>query len=479
MKPMIFYIALLLLTVSALFGRIPMVLSWQSEQAIEENAFFMKSIKVMKYHSEEEVLHAYLEGRAKLGILRTDMLAKLMQNPRVKGHLSYSILGKLSHQSILYFRKKSGISFSHTQEPLSGSISIGLLGDHANQYFKKMFESKHLPYGLHPISLDAYHSLGLLKKDKIQAMFLFVSPDYFEKYQQYASPYPSALAKVLEAEEALSCTETYCYASYYLIASDVLGDKVMHQINTQMEKLFDKDLGLKEHLGKYFIDTTFKKPETLLVHKQKVIEKEKEAPLKSFGRAPWMDIAITEAMKGKGSSEATWPMLGLSYKYIRFAKGKSGLLTAPNDSVEGSWCAAYVCWTLNHSGYSIHPKGRMASQSFRYFNNQLYKKIKNPIFGAIILYTNIKNPAHGHVGYLFGKTASGKYIVLGGNQSNRLKFSSYPSYFAGNKLKGFYVPISYQIHPRDRLTKKDIYRSANALNRKYGIKENGNGYGVR
>jgi uncharacterized protein (TIGR02594 family) len=182
-----------------------------------------------------------------------------------------------------------------------------------------------------------------------------------------------------------------------------------------------------------------------------------------------MDLAIAEAIQGRGTAENVLPMLDLSYKYIRFAKGNSGITTAPNDNREGSWCAAYICWTLGKSGYKIHKNGRMASQSFRYFSNKLYRKINTPIFGAITVYTNMKNPAHGHVGYLFGKTKSGRYILLGGNQSNRLKFADYASRFGSYALKGFYVPMNYSIKGTDKLTPKDIYPSARYLNKKYGI----------
>ncbi len=190
-----------------------------------------------------------------------------------------------------------------------------------------------------------------------------------------------------------------------------------------------------------------------------------------------MDIAVSEAIEGKGTAENVFPMLSLSYKYIRFAKGSSGITTAPNDNVEGSWCAAYVCWTLNSSGYTVHKQGRMASQSFRYFGNKLYRKITTPIFGAITVYTNMRNPAHGHVGFLFGRTKSGRYILLGGNQSNRLKFSSYPAQFGSRKLTGFYVPVGYTIRKRDQLTSKDVYPSANYLNAKYGIISSRHGKG--
>jgi len=109
----------------------------------------------------------------------------------------------------------------------------------------------------------------------------------------------------------------------------------------------------------------------------------------------------------------------------------------------------------------------------------LYKKIEKPIFGAITVYTSMKNPAHGHVGYLFGKTKNGKYILLGGNQNNRLKFAAYPVQFGSYKLRGFYVPIGYKIKPKDILTKKDIYFSAEELNRQYGINAGKQSHHVR
>jgi len=50
-----------------------------------------------------------------------------------------------------------------------------------------------------------------------------------------------------------------------------------------------------------------------------------------------------------------------------------------------------------------------------------------------------------------------------------LKFADYPAQFGSYKLKGFYIPIDYKIKAEDSLTKKDIYNSADKLNKKYGI----------
>ena len=471
----------LLLTFSIPSLAISLALSCTIEERISKSSFVTKGVNPLPCMTEEAVRIAYKKGQTPLAILRADMLIKLAKASREKQMPAYHILGKLSAKSILYFATSPKHIVSRSEDFEDINVSIGLLGDHANTYFKNLFPEHHVPYSTHLYALDSYHSLGYLKKGKIQVMLLFVSEKYFEKYQKRMQPYPLALSKVLAADSNLKCTEDYCSAAYYLIAKDKIGPKVMHNIYLNAETIFDKNkISLDQDLGAYYIDTHLTKPQAITVHKQVIIDEDpKPNYTKRFGRAPWMDLAISEAIEGKGSSEYVVPMLALSYKYIRFAKGKGGITTAPNDSVEGSWCAAYICWTLDKSGYTIHQKGRMASQSFRYFNNKLYRKIKQPIFGAITLFTKVRNPAHGHVGYLFGKTASGKYIVLGGNQSNKLKFSAYPRYFAGNKLKGFYVPIDYKIEEKDTLTSKDIYSSAEVLNLKYGIKGGGKGYGTR
>lgn len=468
-----------LYTSPLLLATIPMALSDNVRDIMQKNPslFTLTNAKVFK--DEKHVLNAYLSGKVKLSIIRADMLIELSQHPLTKGIRSYHILAKLSSKSILYFGTNGKHSLTKREDFKEKTVSIGLLGDDANQYFKKMLTEGQLAYDTHFISLGAYRSLSLLKKDKIQAMVSFVSERYLHDYKQYFRPYPERLKEILEQEESLTCEQEYCYASYYLIASDTLGSKVMQNLYAKMDTILDSNKVLNPKFGKYYINTQLKNPETKIEYRRVVVNKEAQKIAAYFHRAPWMDLAIDEAIKGKGSAENVLPMLDLSYKYIRFSKGKSGITTAPNDSVEGSWCAAYICWTLDKSGYTIHPKGRMASQSFRYFNNQLYKKISTPIFGAITLYTNVKNPGHGHVGYLFGTTPSGKYILLGGNQSNRLKFTAYPRYFGGNKIKGFYVPISYKISQRDWLTKKDVYRSANILNRRYGIVISGQDYGVR
>jgi len=456
------------LFVSLLQAKIPIAVSDTMEGFINNYPVFSRTFKVLVQHDEQSVCNTFFRKEAKLAIVRSDILADTDE----KNMHTYHIIGKLSSRAVLYFamRDKDNISTNKLEYK---RISIGKLGDRANQYFKSFLKNQKVIYSNNYVSEDAYRTISELKRDRIDGFFLFNTDNYEKIASQYLQEYPSGLKESLKQYAGLYCENSrYCYATYYLVASDSLNKNIMKNIYEKIVLFLDTNKELSTNLGQYYIYTgnklkQVKKP--ILVFKKTTKTSNKNTNRVSFHRTPWMDIAIKEAIRGKGSAENVLPMLDLSYKYIRFAKGSGGITTAPNDNKEGSWCAAYVCWTLYKSGYKIHNKGRMASQSFRYFKNKLYKKIEKPIFGAITLYTSIKNPAHGHVGYLFGKTKNGRYILLGGNQSNRLKFADYPSRFGSYKLRGFYVPIGYKIKDADKLTVKDIYDSANRLNKEYGI----------
>jgi len=469
--------------VIGLYAKVPILISETMSHFVSEEPKLSKLLKVLPQRNEELVIDSFIQKKAKLAIVRSDILQELYK----KGMRDYHIIGRVSGRAVLYFAAKDKKRTSIERAFRHRHISVGLLGDRAELYLKKILKQKSIIYNTNFISQDAYRSLSALRREEIDGFFIFASDSYQKIFTQYLAPYPEGMKGLLKTTKGLHCEEDrYCYASYYLIATDSIGRGVMENIYVQVEPLLSKNRELSSRLGKFYIYTGLKQEQLYKGREvQSNINDKKSTQSKDklkglmFHRTPWMDLAIKEAIKGKGSAENVLPMLDLSYKYIRFAKGDRGITTAPNDNKEGSWCAAYICWTLNKSGYKIHPKGRMASQSFRYFNKKLYRKIEKPIFGAITLYTSMKNPAHGHVGYLFGKTKNGRYILLGGNQSNRLKFADYPAQFGSYKLRGFYVPIDYKIKAVDRLTQKDIYASAETLNRKYSINSGKRSRGVR
>ncbi len=433
-----------------------------------------KSLVFKVEDTEEKVYESFVSRRVKVAIMREDILKELYQNSTNQS--TYYILGKIKIKSILCYASKLNENNVSSGIPRQ-RISVGLLGNRGATYFKNFIAKTAPIQEKNILSLDPYRSIDRFIKGGLDGIFLFASDAYAKNFSNFLSPYSSILKRYLSEDLAMHCPkkEALCYYNYFLIASIDIGKGTMSNIYDSSDPLIDHDNKLSFALGSYYVPTNIKKllaPMTKQEHVGRISMKlSAYSGVKSpkFGRAPWMDVAVREAIIGKGKPENVFPMLDLSYKYIRFSKGKSGITTAPNDNREGSWCAAFVCWSLNRAGYKIHKRGRMASQSFRYYNGKIYKKIDHPIFGAITLYTKINNPAHGHVGYLFGKTPSGRFVLLGGNQNNRLKFSSYSYSFGSYRLNGFYVPVSYKITKKDKLTQKDVYPSAQFLNKKYGI----------
>jgi uncharacterized protein (TIGR02594 family) len=460
-----------------------MVLSDTIATSATQDEVLYHTFSFRQEKSERKVLDAFIKGDAKVALLRADMLRKLYKNNENRLAPNYTIIGKTLKKSRLYYAGKLKghdlLNLKHTK------LSVGILENAANVYLKALLKENNISYSLNTVSIDAYRSIRHIRTQNIDGIFLFASQSYKNIIANYIKPYPEVMMKFLKKQHDFECNNTYCFLPYYLVARKSLSEHVMQNIYMQTKSILDIESPLVAGLGEYLIGITPpSKPLQPFIAK-KLKKKEVKIPQvrtndnPKLHRAPWMDLALGEAIRGKGSTEYQLPMLDQSYKYIRFAKGDKGITTAPNDSKFGSWCAAYICWTLGNSGFTIHKDGRMASQAFRYNKKILYRKIDKPIFGAIVLYTKVTNPAHGHIGYLFGLTPSKKYILLGGNQNNRLKFAAYPKRFGSYKLNGFYVPINYQITSKDRLRKKDYYPSAKFLNKKYGIIHKSNNHKVR
>jgi len=187
-------------------------------------------------------------------------------------------------------------------------------------------------------------------------------------------------------------------------------------------------------------------------------------------RAPWMKIAIEEAEKSAGCHEGKEPLLTMGTNYLKF----SGNNHSPDDDVNGQWCASYLSWCINKSGFDVHKDKwkRANSQEFRKSANkgEIYKKIEEPIFGALAIYTKHKDSNHGHIGFVAGKTKRGKLLLLGGNQGDTIRTSAYGLKTKTKYLNGFYIPKSYNVTEKDYLTDDEKnYSSSSELNYKLGI----------
>ncbi|AIY14638.1 TIGR02594 family protein [Cellulophaga baltica] len=166
-------------------------------------------------------------------------------------------------------------------------------------------------------------------------------------------------------------------------------------------------------------------------------------------RAPWMEIAIAESKKAKGCVENLEPMYSMAKSYLRFVGNKF----EPTDGTYGPWCASFMNWCMNESGYKY---AKSASSLAPIHNNfkAHFRKIEEPIYGCIVVYKH-KTKWKGHTGFLYGLDKDGNYLLLGGNQGNTInieKYGEYTSKSKSKKLYGFYVPIDYKISEADYLT---------------------------
>jgi uncharacterized protein (TIGR02594 family) len=87
-----------------------------------------------------------------------------------------------------------------------------------------------------------------------------------------------------------------------------------------------------------------------------------------------------------------------------------------------AWCGAFVNWCLEESGIdgvvpskTLHPARAL---SWREFGD----KVDNAMYGAI---ATKSRKGGGHVGFVAGKTKDGKIVILGGNQSDKVKYNVY------------------------------------------------------
>ncbi len=183
-------------------------------------------------------------------------------------------------------------------------------------------------------------------------------------------------------------------------------------------------------------------------------------------RAPWMDIAINVAKQMKGCTEDKNPMYNNAKKYLMYCNNSF----EPTDGENGPWCAAFMNWAINETSYS-NAKSAASLAPLDAVAGKKYKKIDKPIYGCIVVYKH-SSKWKGHTGFLYGMTKSGRYILIGGNQDNTIRFDNYGEYTSNSKKKklyGFYIPVDYEVTSADYLTDSDIYETSNEINIKYGI----------
>jgi uncharacterized protein (TIGR02594 family) len=146
----------------------------------------------------------------------------------------------------------------------------------------------------------------------------------------------------------------------------------------------------------------------------------------SFPNAPWMAVAMRE----------------LGQREIRGARHNPRIVqyhattTLRATTDETAWCSSFVNWSLQQAGVG----GTNSAAAASWLN---WGQMSPARAGAITVIYNqgaarsSLSVSGNHVGFLIQETAT-HYRLLGGNQSNRVRISSYPK--SSWRLKGYRWP---------------------------------------
>lgn len=140
---------------------------------------------------------------------------------------------------------------------------------------------------------------------------------------------------------------------------------------------------------------------------------------------PW----VTEALKDLGIRE------------IKGSKHSPEVLQLWKDAKLGGikndeipWCAGAMCAWLERAG--IRSPRADSARSFNSWGMELSK----PCYGAIVVFTR---SGGGHVGIVVGKDKAGNLQVLGGNQNDSVKVST----FKTDRVTSYRYPNLFDIQP--------------------------------
>jgi uncharacterized protein (TIGR02594 family) len=111
-------------------------------------------------------------------------------------------------------------------------------------------------------------------------------------------------------------------------------------------------------------------------------------------------------------------------------------------SDETAWCASFVNWVITQSGYQ--GAGSAWSHDWKKWGDGLPK----PAVGSVAFIdwgkVDSSKKGKGHVGFVVGKTAKGRIVLLGGNQSDQVRYTA----FKESLIQTYRVPKGYTPNPK-------------------------------
>lgn len=136
---------------------------------------------------------------------------------------------------------------------------------------------------------------------------------------------------------------------------------------------------------------------------------------------PWLEIAAKEV----GVKE----MVGIKHhpSIIKYHQHTS--LKAPSDEI--SWCAAFANYCLETAGFAGTKSP--AARSFLKWGLPMEKPERGCI---VVFWRGDPNSWQGHVGFFISEDQNGNLRVLGGNQSDSVRISTYTK----SRLLGYRWP---------------------------------------
>ncbi len=140
---------------------------------------------------------------------------------------------------------------------------------------------------------------------------------------------------------------------------------------------------------------------------------------RTYGSSPWMSYALSQIGTAEfAGSKRNNPSI------IAYHATTGGF-----KDDETPWCSSFVNWSLKQSGN----QGTNSARALSFANFGI--KLSKPAYGSIAIVSY--GGGKGHVGFVAGTNSTGRIVLLGGNQSDMVKFSAFKMHMIYVYPKGY------------------------------------------